>query len=42
MTDNDIAIKMISTSEIKVSTVVDEKKMIRAAQVLHDTFELED
>ncbi|MBC6133604.1 aspartate kinase [Listeria booriae] len=42
LTDNDIAIKMISTSEIKVSTVVDEKKMIRAAQVLHDTFELED
>ncbi|MBC6299871.1 aspartate kinase [Listeria booriae] len=42
LTDNDIAIKMISTSEIKISTVVDEKKMIRAAQVLHDTFELED
>ncbi|MBC6128988.1 aspartate kinase [Listeria booriae] len=42
LTDNDIAIKMISTSEIKVSTVVDEKKMIRAAQVLHDMFELED
>lgn len=42
LTDSDIAIKMISTSEIKVSTVVDEKKMIRAAQVLHDTFELED
>ncbi|MBC1272195.1 aspartate kinase [Listeria booriae] len=42
LTDTDIAIKMISTSEIKVSTVVDEKKMIRAAQVLHDTFELED
>ncbi|MBC1401466.1 aspartate kinase [Listeria booriae] len=42
LTDNDIAIKMISTSEIKVSTVVGEKKMIRAAQVLHDTFELED
>ncbi|AQY50955.1 aspartate kinase [Listeria weihenstephanensis FSL R9-0317] len=42
LTDNDIAIKMISTSEIKVSTVVDEKKMIKAAQVLHDTFELED
>ncbi|MBC1233006.1 aspartate kinase [Listeria booriae] len=42
LTDNDIAIKMISTSEIKISTVVDEKKMVRAAQVLHDTFELED
>lgn len=42
LTDNDVAIKMISTSEIKVSTVVDEKKMIKAAQVLHDTFELED
>ncbi|MBC6314734.1 aspartate kinase [Listeria grandensis] len=42
LTDNDVAIKMISTSEIKVSTVVDEKKMIKAAQVLHDRFELED
>ncbi|MBC6309376.1 aspartate kinase [Listeria sp. FSL L7-1582] len=42
LTDNDVAIKMISTSEIKISTVVDEKKMIRAAQVLHDQFELED
>ncbi|KGL39970.1 aspartate kinase [Listeria newyorkensis] len=41
LTDNDVAIKMISTSEIKVSTVVDEKKMIKAAQVLHDRFELE-
>ncbi|WP_088838730.1 aspartate kinase [Listeria sp. ILCC792] len=42
LTENDVAIKMISTSEIKVSTVVPDRKMIEAAQVLHDTFELED
>ncbi|WP_088815205.1 MULTISPECIES: aspartate kinase [Listeria] len=42
LTENDVAIKMISTSEIKVSTVVPDRKMIEAAQVLHDTFELGD
>ncbi|WP_088840426.1 aspartate kinase [Listeria sp. ILCC797] len=42
LTENDVAIKMISTSEIKVSTVVPDRKMIEAAQVLHATFELED
>lgn len=41
LTENDVPIKMISTSEIKVSTVVPERKMVEAAQVLHDTFELE-
>ncbi|GER67058.1 aspartokinase 2 [Weizmannia acidilactici] len=41
LADNGIAIKMISTSEIKVSTVVDEKEMIRAAQCLHNAFELD-
>lgn len=37
---NQIQVKMVSTSEIKVSTVVEEKRMLEAVQVLHDTFEL--
>lgn len=37
---NHIQVKMVSTSEIKVSTVVEEKSMLKAVQVLHDTFEL--
>ncbi|EUJ27410.1 aspartate kinase [Listeria floridensis FSL S10-1187] len=41
LTENKVPIKMISTSEIKVSTVVPERDMVKAAQVLHDTFELE-
>ena len=35
-----IFIKMVSTSEIKVSVVIEEDQMIRAAQSLHDAFEL--
>lgn len=35
-----IQIKMVSTSEIKVSVVVDEEKMTSAAQTLHDAFNL--
>lgn len=41
LTENNIPIKMISTSEIKVSTVVPARKMVEAAQVLHDQFELD-
>jgi aspartate kinase len=37
---NNIQIKMVSTSEIKVSTVVEKEYMLQAVQVLHDTFEL--
>jgi aspartate kinase len=37
---NQIQVKMVSTSEIKVSTVVEKKRMLDAVQVLHDTFEL--
>jgi aspartate kinase len=37
---NKIPIKMVSTSEIKVSAVVEERNMIRAVEVLHDAFEL--
>jgi aspartate kinase len=37
---NQIEIKMVSTSEIKVSTVISEKEMVHAVESLHDTFEL--
>jgi aspartate kinase len=35
-----IQIKMVSTSEIKVSVVVEEKDMLIAVEVLHDAFDL--
>ncbi|MBC1462683.1 aspartate kinase [Listeria welshimeri] len=41
LTENNIPIKMISTSEIKVSTVVSARNMVEAAQALHDQFELD-
>ncbi|MBT2697861.1 aspartate kinase [Bacillus sp. ISL-40] len=37
---NNIQIKMVSTSEIKVSAVVEEKSMLKAVEVLHEAFEL--
>ncbi|MED4203137.1 aspartate kinase [Neobacillus mesonae] len=37
---NNIAIKMVSTSEIKVSAVIEEKHMHKAVEVLHEAFEL--
>ncbi len=37
---NSIKVKMVSTSEIKVSTVVEKENMLKAVEVLHDTFEL--
>ncbi|MGE7927920.1 aspartate kinase [Lysinibacillus xylanilyticus] len=37
----DISVKMVSTSEIKVSVVVPQDEMIHAANVLHDEFNLE-
>lgn len=37
-----ILVKMISTSEIKVSVVVPQDDMVRAANVLHDEFNLAD
>jgi aspartate kinase len=36
-----INLKMISTSEIKISCVIDEKYTELAVRVLHDAFELE-
>ncbi|MGG1574904.1 aspartate kinase [Fictibacillus sp. NRS-1165] len=41
LSDHQIMIKMVSTSEIKVSTVVDQQDMIKAIETLHDVFELD-
>jgi len=40
LAENDIQIKMVSTSEIKVSAVVEEKNMLKAVEALHTAFEL--
>ncbi|MGX1451994.1 aspartate kinase [Cytobacillus horneckiae] len=40
LSQNQIQVKMVSTSEIKVSAVIDQRKMLEAAQILHDAFEL--
>ena len=40
LSDNDINIIMISTSEIKISCVIDDKHVEKAVQVLHQAFEL--
>jgi len=40
LAENDIQIKMVSTSEIKVSAVVEEKNMLKAVEALHAAFEL--
>lgn len=37
-----IEIKMVSTSEIKISTVIDEENMVRAVEALHEAFGLAD
>lgn len=37
-----IQVKMVSTSEIKVSTVIDEKEMVRAVETLHEAFHLDE
>ncbi len=41
LADENINIRMISTSEIKISVVVDEKYLELAVRALHDAFELE-
>ncbi|MDM5315653.1 aspartate kinase [Fictibacillus sp. b24] len=41
LSDKDIMIKMVSTSEIKVSTVVKQQDMIKSIETLHDIFELD-
>jgi aspartate kinase len=40
LAENQIQIKMVSTSEIKVSAVVEEKHMLKAVEVLHQVFGL--
>ncbi|PYZ97291.1 aspartate kinase [Alteribacter lacisalsi] len=37
----DVRVQMVSTSEIKVSAVVEEEKMVRAVEALHTFFELD-
>ena len=41
LADKEIDIRMISTSEIKISVVLEEKNMEAAVRALHDAFELE-
>jgi len=40
LASNNILIKMVSTSEIKVSAVLEEKQMLKAVEALHSAFEL--
>lgn len=40
LSDNDINIQMISTSEIRISVVIAEQQLERAVNALHDAFEL--
>ncbi|CAH2716308.1 Aspartokinase [Neobacillus rhizosphaerae] len=42
LASNNIPIKMVSTSEIKVSVVIEEKNMLKAVEALHKAFELGD
>jgi aspartate kinase len=41
LSEKEIMIKMVSTSEIKVSTVVKQEDMIKSIETLHDVFELD-
>ena len=41
LADNDINIQMISTSEIKVSVILEESKLDEAVKCLHSAFELD-
>ncbi|MCD4839440.1 aspartate kinase [Neobacillus sedimentimangrovi] len=40
LAEQGILVKMVSTSEIKVSAVVEDKNMLNAVQALHEAFEL--
>ncbi|MDP4105346.1 MAG: aspartate kinase [Bacillota bacterium] len=42
LAQSEIEIKMVSTSEIKVSAVVEDQQMVKAVETLHDAFELAD
>ena len=41
LADRKIQVKMVSTSEIKVSVIIDEESTIRALKKLHKTFKLD-
>lgn len=41
LSNEGINIKVITTSEIKISVLIDRKYMALAVQALHDAFELE-
>jgi aspartate kinase len=41
LSDQNIMIKMVSTSEIKVSTVLEQDDMVKSIETLHDIFELD-
>ena len=41
LADHGINIQMISTSEIKISVVIDKDRSMEGMKVLHDAFELE-
>ena len=38
--ENDIPVHLVTTSEIKISAVVDQENLKQAAQVLHESFDL--
>ncbi|OIJ18318.1 aspartate kinase [Anaerobacillus alkalidiazotrophicus] len=42
LSDVGILIKMVSTSEIKVSTVIDQNEMVKAVETLHKEFKLDE
>jgi aspartate kinase len=42
LADNGVQVKMVSTSEIKVSTVVEQNQMVAAVEALHEAFKLAD
>ncbi|KAA0549195.1 aspartate kinase [Bacillus sp. BGMRC 2118] len=41
LANNEIQVKMVSTSEIKVSTVVEDHLMVKAVEALHEAFKLD-
>ena len=41
LSDNEIGLKMVTTSEIKVSAVVSEDDMVKAVEALHSAFKLD-
>ena len=41
LADNKVNIQNISTSEIKISCIIDKDQGAKALQVIHDAFELE-